>query len=86
MGSSGTLQFGHEILEAVVADARTGRHAGRDHHVPHVLRRILTVAVIRVLPFSSAKSVVTTETVSGKSSKISVKTSRLGGVISRYSP
>ena len=43
----------------------------------------LTVTVSRVLPPSSVKLDVTTETASGKSSKISVKTQRSGGMTSR---
>ena len=44
------------------------------------------VTVRRVLPFSSVSTAVTTDSASGNGSKISVKTTRSGGAISRYTP
>jgi hypothetical protein len=40
----------------------------------------------RVLPPSSVKTEITTDSASGNGSKISVKTRRSGGATSRYTP
>ena len=81
------LQLRDQILEPVVADARALRHAGRDDHVAHLQRRIAHGRrESRLAAFLGEHRRSRPRRCPGNCSKISVNTSRLGGVISRYSP